>query len=123
DELRRLASDETVTDAEGRFSLHSASSDPQRLDYLCRGYVASVAHDVRAGLESVLLELIPTGSVAGQVVDEQGEAIADAQLVAGLVGRLPISEEPIARTGADGTFHSDGAPATLVALTALHDRL
>ncbi|MBN1654127.1 MAG: carboxypeptidase regulatory-like domain-containing protein [Deltaproteobacteria bacterium] len=62
--------------------------------------------------------LTPGGSVSGQVVDNQGAAVRDAEVT---VGVPPMWQEAV-RTDAKGEFRIEGIPSGSVILSARHKR-
>lgn len=94
-----------TTDREGRLTLAALPAVPVRLSVTAPGYVKrTVELELPpAGLDAGVVELEPGSPVSGQVVDERGTPVEEADVSLGAMPMLAFAE-PAARTDAAGVF-------------------
>lgn len=118
----------TRSDASGEFQLGEASAGNARLRVSHPGFATHVAElavpamgRVDRAFELGPIDLVEAGSVAGLVLDEQGEPVRGARVGVGLVPAfLPAGAEPFGLTQSDanGQFRLDEVPVGRVTISA-----
>lgn len=114
--LRELG--QTVTGDDGRYEINPLKFDPGEIHVVADGYSPrAVALDRRDQpiYRSIEVELVSEGSVAGRILDAEGEPLSDVTVglttMLGIDGRGYSSPTPVdAVTDADGRFQLKGLP-------------
>jgi protocatechuate 3,4-dioxygenase beta subunit len=116
------------SDASGEFQFGEASAGSARLRVSHPGFATHVAElsvpamgRVDRAFELPPIDLVEAGSVAGLVLDEQGEPVRGARVGVGLVPAfLPAGAEPfgLAQSDASGQFRLDEVPVGRVTISA-----
>ncbi len=118
----------TRSDASGEFQIGEASAGNARLRVSHPGFATHVAElavpamgRVDRPFELAPVDLVEAGSVAGLVLDEQGDPVRGARVGVGLVPAfLPAGAEPFGLTQSDvsGQFRLDDVPVGRVTISA-----
>lgn len=113
----------TRTTNEGRFQFRSVTAGKYYIIVTKKNYVSDrIELDIpssRRGDTTVEIETIyltPGGSVSGEVVDNRGAVVQNAEVA---IGSPPIWKDAI-RTDAKGRFRIDGIPSGSLTLSARH---
>lgn len=128
----RFRTQTVTTGADGRFRYVSARAPKEPLLVSAPGHAAAglyVKVPEKGDAESVVVELLPAGTVRGRVSGRDGGAVRGAQVAVVREGMgmmamfMPMAQgdklpapDPVALTGDDGTFVLDGMPAGKVKL-------
>lgn len=106
------------TDREGKVEIRSVTIDNYAISVEHTGFATTrlegPVEDVDTPTDLGVIELVPTGSATGQVVDRYGSTVAGAEVAAGDPPRWHTG----VRSGRDGRFHLGALPAGEVTLTA-----
>jgi hypothetical protein len=106
------------TDSAGKIEIRSVNIDEYKVIVEHNGFASarldSVVESADTPTELGVIELMPTGSAAGQVVDRYGSTVAGAEVAAG----DPPRWQAAVRSGSDGRFRLAGLAAGELVLTA-----
>jgi hypothetical protein len=106
------------TDRAGKFEIRSITIDNYKVSAEHDGFATarfeSAVESADVATDLGVIELMPTGSAAGQVVDRYGSTVAGAEVAAG----DPPRWQSAIRSGRDGRFRLGGLAEGEVVLTA-----
>lgn len=113
------SADLAQTDVAGNYVLGGLGKPPTSLAVKAQGYVEIRDADTNASWELPTLKLLPAGSIAGRVVDEEGRPVADAAITVTLdpergeedLTGLGDARQVKTRTSIRGEFRAAGLAA------------